>query len=171
MSERFGRERHGGGWERRHRRDRHRRQSRHLRGVLKFVILKLLSELPRHGYDLMRVAREHGWAAGSGSIYPLLSFLESAGYVTSRQEGDRRTYEVTDKGREILHERAEDVAAFFTANARSEEEPMDQLEDALERLSAAVEQVGESAKPETVSRVREMLDRSRKEIYTILAQE
>lgn len=159
-------------WERKrrhsHRRSRMRGQ---LRGVLKFVILKLLSELPRHGYDLMRAAREHGWAAGPGSVYPLLSILESAGYVTSRDDGERRTYEITEKGRELLKERASDVAAFFKSAMQSEEEPVNQLEDALERLSAAVEQAGESAKPETISRVREMLDRNRKEIYTLLAQE
>jgi DNA-binding PadR family transcriptional regulator len=157
-------------WERRGRhRERYRRRLR--RGILKFVMLKLLSELPRHGYDLMRAFREHGWAAGPGSIYPLLNLLESAGYVTSRQEGDRRTYEITDKGREVLKERAADVAAFFNAATRSEEEPMNQLEEALERLSAAVEQLPENAKPETIARVREMLERSRKEIYTLLAQE
>lgn len=157
-------------WERRWR---HReRQGRRLRrGTLKFVMLKLLSELPRHGYDLMRAFREYGWAAGPGSIYPLLNFLESAGYVTSRQEGDRRTYEITDKGREMLKERAADVAAFFRAASQSQEGPMDQLEDALERLNAAVEQLSENAKPETIARVREMLERSRKEIYTLLAQE
>ncbi len=152
-----------------------RRQRRRgkLRGTLKFVILKLLSELPRHGYDLMRVARELGWAAGPGSVYPLLSWLESEGYVTSRQLGERRTYEITEKGRTFLGERAKDIASFFTAAAddKTEEEPVDRLEDALERLSAAVEQLGESAKPETIARVTDMLDRNRKEIYTLLAQE
>lgn len=147
-----------------------RRRHRFRRGALKFVVLKLLSELPRHGYDLMRAFREHGWSGGAGSVYPLLSVLESAGFVTSRQEGERRTYEITEKGRQLLDERAADVAFFFNAG-RSEEEPVDQLEDALGRLSAAVEQLSETAKPETISRVREMLDRSRKEIYTLLAQE
>lgn len=158
-------------WERRWR---HReRQGRRLRrGTLKFVMLKLLSELPRHGYDLMRVARDLGWAAGPGSVYPLLNWLESEGYVTSRQEGERRTYEITEKGRTFLGDRAKDIAAFFdAATATTEEEPVDRLEDALERLSAAVEQLGESAKPETIARVTDMLDRSRKEIYTLLAQE
>lgn len=161
------------GWERkRRRRDRMRARLRGpLRGLLKFVLLKLLSELPRHGYDLMRVAREHGWAAGPGSVYPLLSFLESAGFVTSRQDGERRTYQITEKGRKLLEERASDIASFFSAATESEEEPVDELEDALERLSTAVEQLASHAKPETISRVREMLDRSRKEIYTLLSQE
>ncbi len=133
-------------------------------------MLKLLSELPRHGYDLMRAFREHGWTAGPGSVYPLLSFLESAGYVSSTQEGDRRTYHVTEKGHTLLQERAQDLSAFLEA-ASAEEEPVNDLEDALERLSDAVDQVASAAKPETVTRVREMLDRNRKEIYTLLAQE
>ena len=42
------------------------------RGILKFALLKLLSETPRHGYDLIREIREKGWAGGAGSVYPLL---------------------------------------------------------------------------------------------------
>jgi DNA-binding PadR family transcriptional regulator len=151
-----------------------RRHGRRLRrGVLKLAMLKLLAELPRHGYDLIRAFREQGWSAGPGSIYPLLSLLESAGYVTSHQEGDRRTYQVTEKGRTLLHDRADDVTAFFNAmaNDEDEEEPVDQLQDALERLGGAVEQLAEVAKPETIARVKDMLERSRKEIYTLLAQE
>ncbi|MGH7738316.1 MAG: PadR family transcriptional regulator [Candidatus Tyrphobacter sp.] len=152
-------------------RERNRARSKgRVRGILKFVVLEMLSDLPRHGYDLMRAARERGWDAGPGSVYPLLSILESAGYVTSRSDGDRRTYEITEKGRTLLHERAADVASFFK-RAAQEEEPVDELEDALERLGAAVEQLGKTAKPQTIERVREMLDRSRKEIYTLLAQE
>ncbi len=148
------------------------RGRRFRRGALKYVVLKLLSELPRHGYDLIRAFREHGWGAGPGSVYPLLAFLERQGYVTSRQEGERRTYEITDKGRQFLGERAAEVAAFFKeATAEPEEEPADELHDALERLVDAVKSVGATAKTETVARVRDLIDRARKDIYTLLAQE
>ncbi len=141
------------------------------RGALKLVMLKLLAELPRHGYDLIRAFREHGWSAGAGSIYPLLAFLESSGYVTSHQEGERRTYQVTEKGRTLLEDRAADVTAFFEAVSQAGEEPGDELQDALERLSGAVEQLAGQAKAETIARVRDLLDQTRKEIYTLLAQE
>ena len=75
------------------------------RGILKFVILKLLAEQPRHGYDLMRF-RAKGWAGGAGSVYPLLAALEAAGLIVGRDEGDRRIYEVTEKGRRHLGEHA-----------------------------------------------------------------
>ncbi len=52
------------------------------RGILKFALLKLLDELPRHGYDLIRAVREKGWGAGAGSVYPVLAALEAAGLST-----------------------------------------------------------------------------------------
>jgi len=52
------------------------RGRRFRRGILKFVILKLLAESARHGYDLMRVFAEKGWGSRPGSIYPILNALE-----------------------------------------------------------------------------------------------
>ncbi|HEY9085262.1 MAG TPA: PadR family transcriptional regulator [Candidatus Tyrphobacter sp.] len=158
-------------WERYGRRGRaHGRKLR--RGILKFILLKLLAELPRHGYDLIRAFHERGWGGGPGSVYPLLSFLEASGYVTSRDDGQRRTYEITEKGRKLLEERAADVAAFFDDAAKEEEpEPTDELRDALDRLIAAVKQLDPNSKPETIERVREIVDHARKDIYTLLAGE
>ena len=62
---------------------------------------KLLSETPRHGYDLIREIREKGWAGGAGSVYPLLAGLEAAGFIAGRDEEGRRTYELTEKGRKF----------------------------------------------------------------------
>ncbi|MGA2759450.1 MAG: PadR family transcriptional regulator, partial [Candidatus Cybelea sp.] len=56
------------------------------RGILKFALLKLLSEMPRHGYDLTREIREKGWAGGAGSVYPVLAALEAAGFIAGRDE-------------------------------------------------------------------------------------
>jgi DNA-binding PadR family transcriptional regulator len=142
------------------------------RGILKYVLLKLLTDLPRHGYDLIRAVREHGWAGGPGSIYPILGVLERAGYVESAEEDGRRTYKVTEKGKRLLQEHLEEIAGFFSEpDADDEPEPGDDLRDALMRLTKAVTQLGETSKPETIERVRDLLDRTRKEIYTLLAQE
>ena len=142
------------------------------RGILKFVILKLLAEQSRHGYDLMRFLRRKGWAGGAGSIYPLLASLEEDGLIVGRDEGDRRTYEVTEKGRRHLAERAGHFGAFFEEEGDDEEpDARAETRDAAGRLMQAVAQLGTGSKPETIERVRELLDRTRKEIYTLLAQE
>ncbi len=151
----------------------HRRHGRRLkRGILKFALLKLLSEMPRHGYDLMRAFREKGWGAGAGSIYPILSALEAAGLIVGRDEGERRTYEISDKGRRLLEEHAKDLGRLFDDDAADEAEgEPDALREAAGRLMQAIAQLGSSSKPETIQRVCELLNETRKQIYEVLAQE
>jgi DNA-binding PadR family transcriptional regulator len=146
------------------------------RGILKLLLLKLLAELPRHGYDLIRAVRERGWGrGGAGSVYPLLAGLEAAGLIAGRDEGDRRTYEITEKGRRLLEEHAGDLGSLFTGDDADEEHPLDDprvdLREALARLVQAVSQVGPSSATETLAKIADLLDRTRKEIYTVLAQE
>lgn len=154
----------------------HRRNARRFkRGILKFVVLKLLADESRHGYDLIREFRRKGWPGGAGSIYPLLAALEGEGFILGRDEGERRTYEVTDKGREHLREHSGGFGTFFEHDDDEEEpagnETHGALRDAAGRLMQAVMQVGPSSKPETIERVCTILDTTRREIYTLLAQE
>ena len=143
------------------------------RGILKFVLLKLLAETPRHGYDLIRAFREKGWGGGAGSVYPLLGALEAAGLIVGREEGERRTYEISDKGRRLLEEHAADIRAFFEGgeDAPDASDPVNRLQDSASRLMVAVSQLAGSSKAETLERVRELLDGVRKEIYSLLAAE
>jgi DNA-binding PadR family transcriptional regulator len=149
------------------------------RGVLKFVILKFLAEGNRHGYDLMRLFAEKGWRPPRpGSVYPILNALEEEGLVTSRPEGDRRVYEITEKGRSHLQEHMANAGNFFEHFFEADEDrpesnptPSSELRDAADRLMQAIGQIGPSSKPETIGRVQELLNQARKEIYTLLAQE
>jgi DNA-binding PadR family transcriptional regulator len=143
------------------------------RGILKFALLKLLEELPRHGYDLIRVVREKGWPGGPGSVYPILAALEAGGLVTGRDEGGRRVYEITDRGRELLGEHAAELEALLNDDEREEgvNDVASQLRDSARRLMQAVSQLGPSSKPETIERVSELLKQARKEIYELLAEE
>jgi DNA-binding PadR family transcriptional regulator len=151
----------------------HGRGRRFKRGVLKFIVLQMLAAQPHHGYDLIRHFRHKGWRGGAGSIYPLLASLEAEGFVVSRDEGERRMYEITEKGRAHLEQGVhagewfEDEPEAETSQARVAGD----LREAASRLMQAVAQIGPSSKPETVERVGELLDRTRKEIYALLAQE
>ncbi|HEY6325874.1 MAG TPA: PadR family transcriptional regulator, partial [Candidatus Cybelea sp.] len=130
----------------------HRRhRKRFKRGILKFALLKLLAEMPRHGYDLMRAFREKGWDAGAGSVYPILSALEAAGLIAGRDEGDRRTYEISDQGRRLLEEHAKDLGRLFDDDADDASEvEEDRLRDAAGRLMQSIAQLGPTSKPETI---------------------
>jgi len=152
------------------------RGRRFRRGILKFVILKLLAESARHGYDLMRVFAEKGWGSRPGSIYPILNALEEEGLVQSRAEGERRVYEITEKGRRHLEEHATHAGNFFENFFEDDDDEApaaasSPLQEAVGRLMQAVSQIGPSSKPQTVERVQELLNQARKEIYTLLAQE
>lgn len=145
-----------------------RHHRRFKRGILKYVVLKLLAEQSRHGYDLIQIFRRRGWGGGPGSIYPLLASLEADGLIAGRDEGDRRTYELTDTGRRHLEEAAAHVGEFF--DDEHEPDSGGDLREAAGRLMQAI-QLGSGSKPETVGRLRDLLDRTRREIYTLLAQE
>src|SRR5918998_2066865 len=93
------------------------------RGDLKFIILDLLREQPRHGYDIIRALEErfHGmYSPSPGTVYPTLQLLEDQGYVTSSQQDGKKVYTVTEAGRAFLAERQETLDAI---RARTEAGP------------------------------------------------
>jgi DNA-binding PadR family transcriptional regulator len=74
-------------------------------GDLRLLALALIAEQPRHGYEIIKVLEEktQGWYAPSpGIVYPTLTYLEEAGYVTAQADGAKRLYTITDEGRTYL---------------------------------------------------------------------
>src|SRR6266508_997298 len=76
-------------------------------GDLRLIALALIAEQPRHGYEIIKVLEEKtaGWYSPSpGSVYPTLTYLEEAGYVTAQTEGAKKLYTITDEGRAHFEE-------------------------------------------------------------------
>lgn len=76
-------------------------------GDLRLVALYLIEQQPRHGYDLIKAVEEKSegfYSPSPGIVYPALTFLEEAGYVTSQLEGNKKLYSITDEGRAHLSE-------------------------------------------------------------------
>jgi DNA-binding PadR family transcriptional regulator len=74
-------------------------------GDLRLIALALIAEQPRHGYEIIKVLEEKtaGWYSPSpGIVYPTLTYLEEAGYVTAQAEGTKKLYTITDEGRAYL---------------------------------------------------------------------
>lgn len=74
-------------------------------GDLKLLALALIEQQPRHGYDIIKVLEEKtaGWYSPSpGTVYPTLTFLEEAGYVTAEADGAKKLYTITEEGRAHL---------------------------------------------------------------------
>jgi DNA-binding PadR family transcriptional regulator len=149
------------------------RRRRFKRGMLKYVVLKLLETQERHGYDLMRHFSEQGWGRlAASSLYPVLAALEEHGYIEGKDEDGKRVYRITERGRQRLRDVADDLADELDEDEPPESAPPGaDLRDALGRLSGAVSQAAHGAKPETVEQIVQRLNALRKEIYTLLANE
>ena len=138
------------------------------RGDVKFAILETLLERPRHGYDVIRALEEQreGYRPSPGSVYPTLQMLEDEGYVTSETIEGKRIYTLTDAGREFLSSRPEE--------AETDSEQLHgirhELRDAAFRLGAAIWQVAREGDPVAAGKVREIVDRARREVYAILGE-
>jgi DNA-binding PadR family transcriptional regulator len=82
-------------------------------GRLRLYLLKLLSEGPKHGYELIRLLENRFlglYAPSAGTIYPRLSRMETEGLVTHTAAGGRKVYEITAAGRAELADRAGELA-------------------------------------------------------------
>ncbi len=97
-----------------------------------WVLLALLEEQPRHGYDLIREIEERtggSYAPSPGVVYPTLTMLDEMGHIDEvKEEGARKRFAITDAGKAFLEEKREEVDAL------------------LERLAAIGEHEGRSGR-------------------------
>jgi DNA-binding PadR family transcriptional regulator len=74
-------------------------------GDLRLLALALIAQAPRHGYEIIKLVEEKtgDWYSPSpGIVYPTLTYLEEAGYVTASVEGSKKLYTITDEGKAYL---------------------------------------------------------------------
>jgi DNA-binding PadR family transcriptional regulator len=86
-------------------------------GDLRFVVLALLAEQPRHGYELIKELEDRTGGAyrpSPGVVYPLLAMLEDEGFIRPVEaEGGRKLFEVTEAGKQALEQNRAGVDAVF----------------------------------------------------------
>ncbi|HEX8639856.1 MAG TPA: PadR family transcriptional regulator [Allosphingosinicella sp.] len=86
-------------------------------GELRLVLLKLIAEQPRHGYDLIRAIEEmtHGtYAPSPGVVYPTLTMLQDMGFIGETEaEGSRKAFAITPEGQAHVERRSEEAEALF----------------------------------------------------------
>jgi DNA-binding PadR family transcriptional regulator len=85
-------------------------------GEVRIAILSLLSEGPKHGYQLMKEMKERSggvYQASAGSVYPTLQQLEDEGLIESEQQDGKRVYKLTAAGRKELESDPEAVRRIW----------------------------------------------------------
>ncbi len=91
------------------------------KGFLKLIVLSIINKHPSHGYDIIHEIekKSHGnWIPSPGSVYPVLEYLESKGYISMEEIERKKVYTMTKKGEhvlELMKEKRRQVMVEMTA--------------------------------------------------------
>jgi DNA-binding PadR family transcriptional regulator len=147
------------------------------KGDLKYVILDLIKDKPRYGYEVIRILEErsHGFYTPSpGAIYPTLQLLEEMGHITATQMDGKKVYTITDEGRDFLVERGQFAESIKKQmkDCWSPENTMEIRETMAEigRLGRLVGQRFRGIDAEKMRSIREIISRAYRDIETMLEQ-
>jgi len=152
-------------------------QSPFHKGDLKYVILDLLQDKPKYGYEIIRALEEqsHGFYRPSpGAVYPTLQMLEEMGYASSAERDGKKVYTITDEGRHFLDERsdwADEIRNHMshhwnTKNFGGIGNIMDEISNLVESVRTRISNV----EPEKLDRIKQVILKSRQEIETIIKE-
>src|SRR6476659_7355435 len=143
-------------------------------GDLKYVILRLLEEKPRHGYEIIKELESRfggSYAPSPGTVYPTLTMLEDMGFArVVPEEGGKKIYEITEEGRKYLAEHSTTVNDIFERIAKFvgdiTDTPMVELNQAFQKLARATYKTATSiiSDKEKIQKIREIIQRAAEEI-------
>ena len=141
-------------------------------GEVRLAILSLLSEGPKHGYQIMKELEERSgglYRASAGSVYPTLQQLEDEGLILAERREGKRTYSLTDAGRVELEKDPEAVRRIWRRAEQWEEwgqwgnpDAMGAVWHSMGPLMKAVWKAAGKAgrRAGGIDRIREILDRA-----------
>lgn len=144
-------------------------------GDLKYVILQLLAEKPRHGYEVIKAIEERfggAYSPSPGTVYPTLTMLEDMGYAkVSLEEGGKKVYEITDEGRQYLAENRPAVDDIFAKISEFAQnifgEPMMQVHRAFKDVGRAVYVRDPKRSTEQIRQIADILEKAAKDIAAV----
>lgn len=142
------------------------------RGEVRSAVLILLLEQPMHGYQIIREidARSAGsWKPSAGSVYPTLQLLADEGLITSEEAGGRKTYTLTDDGREAAA--ALETPAQWNSDKTSRSGAFADISKAGFELAQAAAQVSRTGSEEQITESVRVIEEARRRLHLILAED
>jgi DNA-binding PadR family transcriptional regulator len=146
-------------------------RGRRRRGDIRAAVLQLLLAGPKHGYQLIQEISERSggaWTPSPGSMYPTIAQLEDEGLVTVTMEEGRKTIALTDAGRTAAE--SYEGPEPWQAATRGQRD-VGKLWTSVGAFMAAVKQVGKTGQPDQIERARVLVDKARRELYLMLAED
>ncbi|MDX6739719.1 PadR family transcriptional regulator [Actinocorallia sp. A-T 12471] len=145
------------------------------RGDVRAAILVLLTEGPRNGYQIIQdvVERTEGsWKPSPGAVYPALQQLSDEGLIRGDEADGRKTYELTDAGREHVAQHPPEAPWNDRPKADTTGWPGGEATAVfgeMAQLGKALIQVVQAGSPAQVAEARRVLGDTRRRLYGILA--
>jgi len=142
------------------------------RGDVRAAILALLREGPRNGYQIIVDIEERSggaWRPSPGAVYPALAQLADEGLIEGEEDGGRRTFSLTEAGREYVEQHPERARGAWESAAQQEAWQVPGLFAEAARLGGGIMQIVTAGTPEQVAAAEQLLERTRRELYRILA--
>jgi DNA-binding PadR family transcriptional regulator len=140
------------------------------RGDIRKAILASLREEPAHGYEVMRRLENMSgglWRPSPGSVYPHLQMLEDEGLVQSTEVDGTRTFNLTEAG---VAEAAKGTQLPWEAGSDGDDQ-IRGLRQAVGQLMGAAKQLSGAGENAQVERGIAVIQKARKELYQILAED
>ena len=150
------------------------------RGDMKYFILHLLKDKPKHGYEIIKeIESTFGgfYAPSPGAVYPTLQMLEDLGYVGSTTQDGKRVYAITEEGLKFLEEKdevvdeiRERVGEFWGPKFRHDVRSLARdLHEFAHVCNHGLRNLRED--PDRVRRIRDVIARAQTEVFQILAED
>ena len=142
-------------------------------GDIKLVILKLLSEQPSYGYQLIKTMEERlggGYTPSAGVVYPTLTMLEEEGLAKAAETDGKKVYSATAEGLEYLKANAARVDQLFerleeTGRGFRRGRSPEILKAFMDLRSAVMSKVWRrGATPEQIKKIAEAIHKAAEEI-------
>lgn len=139
-------------------------------GDLRMLVLHLIAEKPRHGYEIIKAIEDlagGAYAPSPGVVYPTLTMLEDIGHVTSMTEGNRKSFTITPEGAAALATEQPAVDAILARIAQTQgNEPALPILRAMENLKTTLRlKFGSGgATGETIRKIADAIDHAARTI-------
>jgi len=151
------------------------------RGEFKYLILDLLKDKPRYGYEVIRELEEQFqgfYSPSPGVVYPTLQYLEDIGYLTSREQDGKKVYTITNEGLKFLEDQSQTIQDIKSHMRHRwgpwSSELHDQFRDIMHEIRDMGRLIGRRARGlngEKMHRIGGVLRKAYEEIENILREE
>jgi DNA-binding PadR family transcriptional regulator len=141
-------------------------------GDLRILVLALVGEKPRHGYDLIRAISDRfagAYTPSPGAVYPLLTMLEEEDLISATADGAKKLYTLTSEGEAWLKDNDTAVQGILTridlaASAYSSQSAPESVWEAWKTLKQAMNMPRAPWTEAEADRIRAILEKAARDI-------